>query len=184
MPGHDEEMMFEGRRFRVVRMRRVGSDGREHIRDIVRHPGAVAILPLLDDGRICLLRNYRDTVGRELIELPAGTREPAEEPAETARRELIEETGYRAGRIELLCVFQTSPGVLDEQMFLYLATELQPGEAAPEPGEELTPLPVTREEARAMIRRGEIEDAKTLVGLLYYEAFVGNVTGPDRPARP
>ncbi|MEN6457376.1 MAG: NUDIX hydrolase [Thermoguttaceae bacterium] len=165
------DILFQGWRFRVERAVQVTPDGAEHVREVIRHPGAAVILPLLDDGRICLQRNYRVAVGQTLIELPAGTLEPNEDPAETARRELAEETGYRAGRIEHLVTFWTSPGILEERMHLYIARDLQPGEPALEAGEDIQPLLCTWDEAMAMIQRGEICDAKTLVGLMYYRAF-------------
>lgn len=165
------EPLFEGRRFRVERVLQVAPDGAEHVREVVRHPHAVTVLPLLDDGRVCFVQNYRVAVEETLIELPAGCVEPGEDPALTARRELAEETGYRAEKIELLASFYTSPGVLDERMYLYLATSLQPGPSAPEPGEDLRPLLATWPQALEMARDGRIQDAKTLAGLLYYEAF-------------
>lgn len=165
------DILFQGWRFRVERAVQVTPDGAEHVREVIRHPGAAVILPLLDDGRICLQRNYRVAVGQTLIELPAGTLEPNEDPAETARRELAEETGYRAGRIEHLVTFWTSPGILEERMHLYIARDLQLGEPALEAGEDIQPLLCTWDEAMAMIQRGEICDAKTLVGLMYYRAF-------------
>jgi len=167
------DILFQGRRFRVERAVQVTPDGAEHVREVVRHPGAVVILPLLGDGRICLQRNYRVAVAETLVELPAGTLEPDEDPAETARRELAEETGYRAGRIELLITFWMSPGILDERMHLYLAEGLQPGPTALEAGEDIQPLLCTWDEAMEMVRRGDIRDAKTLVGLLYWRTFRG-----------
>jgi ADP-ribose pyrophosphatase len=165
------KILFQARRFRVEQVVQTTPDGVEHIRDIVRHPGAVVILPLLDDGRICFEKNYRVAVDETLIELPAGTLEPGEDIAEAARRELAEETGYRAGNIEHLLTFCMSPGILDEQMHLYLATQLQAGPTALEAGEDIQPLLCTWEESLAMIERGEIRDAKTLVGLMYYRMF-------------
>jgi ADP-ribose pyrophosphatase len=165
------ELLFEGRRFRVERVPQITPDGTEHVRDVVRHPDAVTILPLLDDGRVCLLQNYRVAVEQILIELPAGVREPGEDPALTARRELAEETGYQAESVELLATFYTSPGVLDERMYCYLATSLRAGPATPEPGEDVRPLVVTWQQALNMARDGRIQDAKTLTTLLYYEAF-------------
>ena len=165
------KLLFEGRRFRVEQVVQVTPDGTEHVRHVVRHPQAVTVLPLLDDGRVCFVQNYRVAVEQTLVELPAGCVEPGEDPALTARRELAEETGYRAGRIELLTTFYTSPGVLDERMYLYLATSLEPGPSAPEPGEDLRPLLRTWQQALEMARDGRIQDAKTLAGLLYYEAF-------------
>ncbi len=165
------EPLFEGRRFRVERAVQTTPDGVEHLRDIVRHPGAVTILPILEHGRVCFVQNFRIAVDETLIELPAGTLEPGEDPAETARRELIEETGYRAGRIELLATFFTSPGILDEKMYVYVATSLTPGETALEAGEEIEPLVVTRQEALAMVRDGRIHDAKTIAALLHFDFF-------------
>jgi ADP-ribose pyrophosphatase len=165
------DILFQARRFRIERVVQTSPDGGQHVREIVSHPGAVVILPLLDDGRLCLLRNYRVAVDQTLIELPEGTLEPGEDPAETARRELAEETGYRAGRIEHLLTFCMSPGILDERMHLYLADSLQPGPMALGAGEDIQPLLCTWEEAMAMAREGQIADAKTLVALLYYRAF-------------
>jgi len=167
------EVLFQGRRFRVERAMQRTPDGAEHVREVVRHPDTVTVLPLLDDGRICFVQNYRVAVGQTLVELPAGVVEPGEDPALTARRELAEETGYQAERIELLSTFYTSPGILDERMYLYLATSLKAGQATPEPGEDLQPLLATWDEALSMARDGRIQDAKTLAGLLYYEAFGG-----------
>jgi ADP-ribose pyrophosphatase len=164
----EAETLFEGRRFRVERVVQVMPDGTQHPREVVRHPGAVTVLPVLDDGRLCFVQVFRAAVGQTLIELPAGILEPGEEPLRCAQRELAEETGYRAGRIELLATFYTSPGVLDEEMFLCLATSLQPGPTALEPGEDIQPLLATQEEALNMVRDGRIRDAKTLVGLLRY----------------
>ena len=165
------EVLFQGQRFRVERVVQTMPDASRHLREVVRHPGAVVILPLLDDGRVCFVRNYRVAVAETLIELPAGTLEPGEDPAATALRELAEETGYRAGRMEHLISFCTSPGILDEQMHFYLAEALRPGPMALEAGEDIQPLLCTWEEALQMVRRGEIHDAKTLVGLLYYRTF-------------
>jgi ADP-ribose pyrophosphatase len=164
-------VLFEGARFRVEQVMQTAPDGTPHAKQIVRHPGAVVLLPLLDDGRICLIENYRASVEQTLIELPAGTLEPGEDPAQTARRELAEETGYRAGCIEPLATFYMSPGILDERMVLYLATELQPGPTALEAGEDIRPRCCTWDKALAMVRDGRIRDAKTMLGLLYYQAF-------------
>jgi ADP-ribose pyrophosphatase len=165
----DDEVLLETRLFRVVRHRGRTASGHEYVRETVQHPGAVVVLPILDDGRVCLIRNYRVAVKRALIELPAGTLEPGEDPADTARRELEEETGYQAAHIEPLLQFYMSPGILNERMHAYLATGLKQGPAKLEAGEEIEPLLVEREEALRMIRDDEIQDGKTIATLLFYE---------------
>jgi ADP-ribose pyrophosphatase len=156
-------------KFRVVRETTASPSGKPKTREIIRHPGACVIVPILPDGRICLIRNWRIAVNQTLIELPAGTLEPPEPPEKTAYRELIEETGYRAVKIELLHAFYLSPGILDEKMHLYLATGLTEGESAREEGEEIENCLVAWDDAIAMIFRREIQDAKTIVGLLWVD---------------
>jgi ADP-ribose pyrophosphatase len=161
------ETLLTTSKFRVVRESIQSPGGKSKTREIVRHPGACVIVPLLDDGRVCLIRNWRVAVNQTLIELPAGTLEPPEPPEKTAARELIEETGYRAGKIEFLHAFFLSPGILDEKMHLYLATGLTAGAAAREEGEEIENWLVPWNQAIDMIFRGEIKDAKTIVGLMW-----------------
>lgn len=167
----EPEVLFRGKRFHLVRAEQVMPDGSRHQREFLRHPGAVAILPVDHQGQVCLIENVRVTAGRALYELPAGTLEPGEDPRAAAERELAEETGYRAGQVELLARFFTSPGVLDELMYLYLATGLQAGLPAREAGEDIHNRLVPWDQAMAMVRQGQIEDAKTLVGLLWYATF-------------
>lgn len=164
-------VLFRSQRFTVVRELRTSPDGGEIARDIVRHPGAVAILPLLDDGRVCLIQNHRVSVGQTLIELPAGTLEPDEDPAVAAARELREETGYCAQRIELLAVLYMSPGILDEKMHFYVATGLTAGPQNLDPGESIVPLRTSWNAVLTMLRDGRIQDAKTMAALLYYHTF-------------
>jgi ADP-ribose pyrophosphatase len=135
-------------------------------RAVVRHPGAVVLLPVLNDGRICLIRNYRVSIAQTLLELPAGTMEPGEPPIETAHRELAEETGYKAGEMKLLRTFYPSPGILDEKMYLYLATDLTDGPPSREAGEQIENVVVSFEDALALVDKCDIVDAKTIVGLL------------------
>ncbi len=167
------EVVYQGRKFQVVREATVQPDGRTVLREAVLHPGAVAILPLLEGNRVCLLRNRRYSVGETLLEVPAGTLEPGEAPEATARRELAEETGYQAVRWRKLAEFYPSPGVLSERMYLFLAEELTPGSMHPEADEELRPEIVTWEEALARVMDGTIRDAKTLVALLLWERLRG-----------
>jgi ADP-ribose pyrophosphatase len=141
-------------------------NGEIHDREVVEHPGAVGVLPVLPDGRVALVRQYRHPVGRSLLEIPAGTREPSEPPEETARRELIEETGFHAGSLEPLVRFYVSPGWADEQLWIYLATSLKAGTARPEADEALSLELITADQIVALIQRGDIGDAKTIVALL------------------
>jgi ADP-ribose pyrophosphatase len=165
------EVLFQAARFRVERVTHESADGRRHSKDIVRHPGAVTIIPLLDDGRICFVENYRAAVQERLVELPAGTLEPSEDPIHTALRELVEETGYRAAHLEHLTTLSMSPGILDETMYVYAATGLVPGEMALEAGEDIRVTRLTWDEALAMVRDGRIRDAKSVAALLYVETF-------------
>ncbi len=164
----DGTVLFSGRLFQVVCRRSIDARGVAHDHQIVEHPGAVTILPILDDGRICLIRNFRIAVGTTLWELPAGTLEPGEEPLATARRELTEETGYSAENLRHLHSFWMSPGILRERMHLFVATGLQAGEPRLAAGEQIAPVLLSWDEAMDLVRKGEIQDAKTLVGLLYY----------------
>jgi ADP-ribose pyrophosphatase len=170
---HDE-LLLQSRIFRVVRRSYQSADGRPLSRDVVLHPGAVAIIPVVDARRICLVRNRRPSIDRTLIEIPAGTLEVGEEPAVCAARELEEETGYTAGRLEFLTAFYLSPGILSERMHVFTADELKPGPAHREANEEIENLVVELDEALAMIARGEIDDGKTIAALLYYQAFRGS----------
>ena len=164
-----QRTLLKTRRFSIVERTISRPDGQTASVEFVQHAGSVAILPLLDDGRVCLIRSRRLTVDETLIEVPAGTREPNESPLETARRELTEETGYRAARFDELATYYPSPGVLSEQMWLFVARGLTPGEHAREPNEEIDNLVVSWKEALAMIDRGEIRDGKTLTALLLWE---------------
>jgi len=160
-------VLLETKRFRVETATCVRADGTTHQREVIRHPGAVTVVPMVDADHVCLIRNYRLAVAQTLLELPAGTLEPGEPPAATAERELVEETGYRAGQLHLLHSFYLSPGILDECMYLYLATDLTAGSAAREPGEEIENHVLDWGEAIRMACDGTIRDAKTIVGLLF-----------------
>lgn len=161
------ETLLTTRLFRVEEVTQLLANGGTTKRQIVRHPGAVAIIPMVDREHVCLIRNYRISVAQTLIEIPAGTLEPNEPPDDTAQRELIEETGFRAERITKLSEFYLSPGILDERMHLYLAEGLVAVGAAREPGEEIENLVVPWSQAIAMVFDGVIRDAKSIVGLLY-----------------
>ncbi|MDR1486210.1 MAG: NUDIX hydrolase [Planctomycetaceae bacterium] len=161
------EIIFSSRVFKVVKRFITGRSGNQLERHIVIHPGAVVILPELGDGRVVLIRQHRVAVDGELIELPAGTMESNEEPIVTARRELIEETGYTAESLTHVMRFFSSPGFIKEEMHLFHASGLIPGPTAMEDGEKIETIIVTLADAMKMIAEGEIHDAKTIIGLYW-----------------
>src|SRR5690606_29613087 len=110
----NEKVLLRGARFSVNALEMVDANGRHIVREVIRHPGAVVLLPRLDDGRIVLIENHRRTVGQTLLELPAGTIDPGEAPEQTAARELTEETGFRAAKLEKIHEFYSCPGICDE----------------------------------------------------------------------
>jgi ADP-ribose pyrophosphatase len=166
---NNQRTLYESRRFAVVETTITRPDGEPASCQFIKHPGSVAILPVVDEGHVCLIRSRRLTVDKVLIEVPAGTREPLESPLETARRELAEETGYRAAQFHELTSFYPSPGISNERMWIYVARELTAGEPAREANEEIDNLIVSWNEALAMIDRGEIEDGKTIVAILQWQ---------------
>lgn len=167
-----EDVVWTGRIFNVDRLQVQLPDGRTAIRDVVRHPGAVAIVALTDEGRICLVRQYRTALGRVTVEIPAGKLDyPGEDPLECAKRELKEETGFVAGRIAYLTTIATSCGFADELIHIYLATQLSFEGARPDDDEFLNVDLVPVEELVDAVLDGKIEDAKTVVGALACEVM-------------
>ncbi len=142
------------------------ADGRRTEREVVVHRGAVALVPMLDRDHVCMVKNDRYAIGKTLLEVPAGTIDPGEMPEQTAQRELAEETGFHAGRIQFLRQWYVSPGVMTEVMYLFLCENL--GQARPQHqlDERLETEIVPWRDALAMVDDGRIEDAKTIVALL------------------
>jgi ADP-ribose pyrophosphatase len=167
-------VVFTGRKIQVAIETETLADGSQVQRDVVIHPGAVAIVPIVDADHICLVRNRRLIVGEELLEIPAGTLEPGEAPDTAAVRELAEETGYSAKNWRKLAEFYPSPGVLSERTHLYLATGLSAGPMHLEAGEELVPQVVSWSDAMKWAVEGTIRDAKTLIGLLLLDRTRSN----------
>ena len=147
------------------------SDGHRTTREVVEHPGAVAILAW-DGARLAMVRQWRHATGGVLLEIPAGTLEPDEPPAETARRELAEEVGLAADRWEPGPTFFTAPGFCDELMHLYLATDLHAAAGEADADELLEPLWMTLAEALAAIDAGDVRDAKSIAGVLWLRSRV------------
>ena len=166
------ETLFQGRVFAVKRDRILEPGGLEAIREIVVHPGSVVVLPVLADGRIVLIRQYRHAAGQFMWELVAGHKEPDEDFVPGAHRELQEETGYTARRMRKLLEVYPSPGLLGERMVIFLAEGLTKGKSRPEDDEKITQRILTLREAEKWIRSGKIRDSKTVAGILYYANFV------------
>jgi ADP-ribose pyrophosphatase len=163
------EIVHVGRKIRVAIDTETKPDGTVIRRDMIFHPGAVVILPILDADHVVLLRNQRPVINETLWEVPAGTREADEPIEDCARRELLEETGYRAEKWTSLGYLYASPGVMDEKLHLFVAEQLTAGEMAPEADEDLEPVTVRFDEAVRMCLTGEIKDAKTITAILLWE---------------
>lgn len=166
------EQVFDGKLLKVHRDVVRLPDGSQGAREYIRHPGAVAIVALFDDGRVLLERQYRYPQGREFIEIPAGKLEPNEPHLETAKRELLEETGYAASEWKHLGVVHTAIAYTDEAIDLFLAKKLTSGTAKLDAGEFLEIFTVPFADAIAMVREGRITDVKTVAALLWVDRFL------------
>ncbi len=144
----------------------IRENGKEYDREIIRHVGSAVIVPVFEDNSVGLVRQYRHAAGEYLLELPAGTLEKGETPMQTAFREVEEEIGFKASKMEQLTKFYVSPGFLDEIMHVFLATGLSETEQNLDEDEVLTVVRITFPEAYSKIASGEIRDAKTMVGLI------------------
>lgn len=159
------EIVYRGRVF-DIRKDRIAENGAEYDREVITHNGSAVIVPLFADGTVALVKQYRHAAGQYLLELPAGSLDtPEEDPKHGAARELEEEIGVTAQNLELLAEFYVSPGFLSEKMFVYLATDLTETQQNLDEDEfvEIVRLPLT--EALTMTQSGEIEDAKTIIGI-------------------
>lgn len=163
-----EETLFSGSLIQVARGTYRAPDGERFTREVVHHPGAVVVVPLVDQDTALLVRQYRSSVGELLLECPAGKRDVEGEPTEvTASRELVEEVGQRAGRLELLARFYTTPGFCDELAWLYLAEDLEavPHDRQGVEEQAMTVEAVSLSDLDRLVHSGEVVDAKTIVGL-------------------
>jgi ADP-ribose pyrophosphatase len=158
---------FDGKHLRLrVDAVRLPS-GRESVREVLEHPGSVAIVPVTSEGEVVLIRQFHHAIGRSLLGIPAGTREPGEPAKETARRELLEETGYEAGELVPVAGYFTSPGITDERMEIFLATGCRQAGKVADPDESIVLERVSLLDVPALVAPGanRIEDGKTLIGL-------------------
>ena len=166
------EIIYEGKAFGVRRDELIEPTGVHTVREVVTHPGSVVILPVLPDGRIVMVRQYRHATKQYLWELVAGRMERGENPKKGAQRELLEETGYRAKRFSVFLDVFPTPGFLEERMYLLLARDLTPGAAEPEEDEQIVVAAYTRRQLEQMMRARKLRDAKSIAGLLFYFSFL------------
>lgn len=165
------EMVYEGPVFGVRRDEVLEPGGVQTTREVITHPGSVVVLPVLDDGRVVMIRQYRHATRQYLWELVAGRKEPGETPKRAAARELLEETGYRAKRFTVFLDVFPTPGFLEERMFILLAEGLTEGKAQPEEDEKIEVRAYRLSELKQMIHRGKLRDAKSIAGVLYYLTY-------------
>jgi ADP-ribose pyrophosphatase len=170
-PVMGRKSIFKGRKLELVLDRVTLPGGGTAERELVLHPGAVVILPVVRPGVILLLRQFRHAVGEEIYELPAGTLEAGESPEVCAARELAEETGFRTRSLRKLTEFWSSPGILRERMHLFLAEDLERVQQKLDDDEVVTVGEFDLADALDMVRDGRIADAKTIAGVLYYARF-------------
>ena len=166
------EMIYQGKVFGLRRDEVVEPSGLRATREVITHPGSVVVLPVLPDGRIVMIRQYRHATRQYLWELVAGRKEPEETPKQGAARELLEETGYRAKKFKVFLDVFPTPGFLEERMYLLLAEGLTAGEAQPEEDEKIEVRPFKLKELKQMIKSGRLRDAKSIAGILYYLTFL------------
>lgn len=168
------EMLYEGPVFGLRRDELIEPTGLRTKREVITHPGSVVVLPVLPDGRIVMIQQYRHATRQFLWELVAGRMEPGEDPKEAAARELAEETGYRAKKLKVFLDVFPTPGFLEERMYLLLASDVKPGTANPEEDEKIISAVYEPAKLEQMIGRGELRDAKSIAGLLYYFRFISS----------
>jgi ADP-ribose pyrophosphatase len=174
------EMVYAGPVFGVRRDQVLEPDGVHTMREVITHSGSVVVLPVLDDGRIVLIRQYRHATRQYLWELVAGRIDPGESIRAGAARELIEETGYRAKKLTVFLDFWPTPGFLEERMYILLAEGLTAGEARPEEDEKITMKAYTRQELEKMIGGRKLHDAKTIASLLFYFRYRARTSRPAK----
>jgi ADP-ribose pyrophosphatase len=166
------KVMYKGPIFGVRRDEVLEPTGVRATREVITHPGSVVVMPVLQDGRIILIRQYRHAARQFLWELVAGRMDPGESVRQAAARELMEETGYRTKRLRVFLDLFPTPGFLEERMYILLAEGLTLGKAEPEEDEKIAVKSFARDELEKMMQRGVLRDAKSIAGLLFYFRFL------------
>jgi ADP-ribose pyrophosphatase len=166
------KIVYEGAVFGVRRDEVLEPTGVRATREVITHPGSVVVLPVLPDGKIVLIRQYRHATRQFMWELVAGRIDHGEAPRQAAKRELIEETGYRAKSFKVFLDVFPTPGFLEERMYILLAEGVTPGEAQPEEDEKIVARAYSVAQLKEMIRKGHMRDAKSVAGILFYINFI------------
>lgn len=167
----NRERVFEGPLFNVSRVTLQNDEGKELKRDVIEHPGAACVIPMVGNDEVLLVEQWRIGAKRALLEIPAGTLDPGEDPIACAERELEEETGYKPGKLEHLFTMFPSPGILDEKMHIFIATDLTEGERKLEDDEEVTLKKFSFRDLRIQLKANNIKDGKTIAALGYLMVF-------------
>src|SRR5215470_495047 len=168
----NSQIVYEGKVFGIRRDELIEPTGVRTTREMITHPGSVVVLPVLGDGRVLLIQQYRYAARQFLWELVAGRMDGGETPIEGAARELKEETGYTAKKLKVFLEFFPTPGFLEEKMYLLLAEGLTPGKATPEDDEKIIAKAYTHKQLDTMLSKKQLRDAKTIAGVLYYLRFI------------
>ena len=174
------EMIYEGPVFGLRRDEVIEPTGLRTRREVITHPGSVVVLPVLPDGRIVMIQQYRHATRQYLWELVAGRMELGEDPKEAGARELAEETGYRTKKMKIFLEVFPTPGFLEEKMYLILALDVVPGPASPEDDEKIISASYSATKLEQMIHSGKLHDAKSVAGLLYYFRFLAPKSRPRK----
>ena len=173
----ESKLMHKGLFFDVYQDKVRLPDGTVSRREYIRHPGAAVVLPMLDDGRLLLERQFRYSLGRVFLEFPAGKLDAGEGPLACAQRELMEETGYMASDWRFICTIHNALGYSDEALYLYLAKGLTQGECRPDAEEFIETFPVTLSQLLEWVKTGHITDVKTIIGAFWLEKMVSEWEG-------
>jgi ADP-ribose pyrophosphatase len=168
----NSEIVYQGAVFGVRRDQVLEPGGLRTTREVITHSGSVVVLPVLPDKKIVLIRQYRHATRQYLWELVAGRMDEGESVKEAAARELLEETGYRAKSFKVFLDVFPTPGFLEERMYILLAEGLTAGQAEPEEDEKIQVRPYSLNELKQMIHKGQLHDAKSIAGILYYLTFI------------
>lgn len=163
----DSQTIYKGKVIQLDLEKVELPDGKQSTRELVRHPGAVAVIATTNEGKLILVEQYRKALEKSIVEIPAGKMEPGEDPKETAWRELYEETGYQADSLQFLTSFYTSPGFADEIIYIYEANGLKKGEQQLDEDEFVVNLELSLEQCEKLIEEEQIHDAKTAYAIMY-----------------